>query len=348
MRPIARTLLCAVLLLCALPAHAAREEIDVPADQDWEHQWTAMEFPAKLLEFNRQTVVQFQPNQSDISANYVDGAGNILSLYIYRPSLADAAIWHDRALVAIGAHDVMFGSEGVQGKRSATFAPRGSEVESGLLTVLTSKGAFRSTGIAIYSAGDWLAKVRLSSRGLDPEGLEALLRTVLGKLPKLEGYSEKEAYLIEACFTSMRFTTAERFKPDDSQEATTQEDSSGDLIGSAALGKAAQVPSGPYCREGEGGREGSLYRSPGVQHSYILAFGDSGTSAIIGPAKQLDEIFGEGSAQSSANPYFSVSYATATQRFVFMPYKSLPEPNQAAQAIFGEPPIATVERPLGD
>jgi len=216
MRIVFRTFISGLFVALALPASAEPQEVEIAAETDWKHQWTPMRFPASLGDFKRDRIYQFQERESDISANYLDPAGNLLSLYIYRPGLAEPAIWHDRALVSLGANDVMFGSNesgaGIQGKRSASFPPTGSKIESGLLTVLTSKGAFRSTGVAIYSSGDWLIKVRLSSRGLDPEGLETLLREVLLALPEMPDYSEQKAYLIEPCLDTVEYTAAERLK----------------------------------------------------------------------------------------------------------------------------------------
>jgi len=195
MRIVFRTFISGLFVALALPASAEPQEVEIAAETDWKHQWTPMRFPASLGDFKRDRIYQFQERESDISANYLDPAGNLLSLYIYRPGLAEPAIWHDRALVSLGANDVMFGSN-----------------ESGALTVLTSKGAFRSTGVAIYSSGDWLIKVRLSSRGLDPEGLETLLREVLLALPEMPDYSEQKAYLIEPCLDTVEYTAAERLK----------------------------------------------------------------------------------------------------------------------------------------
>ncbi|MEO9463047.1 MAG: hypothetical protein ABJ242_09950 [Marinomonas sp.] len=334
----------------ATPALAEPETVEIAEDADWSHQWTAMRFPAHWGDFQREQIIQFQERESDISARYLDAAGDVLSIYIYRPGLANAPIWHDRALVGMGANDVMFGSDGVQGKRSATFAPNGSKVESGLLTVLTSNGDFRSTGLAIYQAGEWLVKVRLSSRRLDPEGLEELLRKVLRTMPKLENYGKDAAYLIEPCLDEVQYTNAERFKPDpdagpsDALGSAMMTLLGGDVLAEAETGKSAQ----PYCREGNGGSQGSVYRRPGEQESYIIAFGDSGTSAQAGPALSLDTILSEEDPDAPQRAHFTVTYSTATHRRTFMPFVSLPQPNQAGRAVFREEPVVTYKRPLGD
>lgn len=340
----------AALSAYAGPLMAQPKPVEIAPDKDWEHTWTPMTFPARLGEFERSEVFQFQERESDISANYLDAAGSVLSLYIYRPGVSDASIWHDRALVSLGANDVMFGTEGVQGKRSASFKPAGHDIESGILTVLTSNGDFRSTGVALYSHGNWLVKVRLSSRGLDPDGLEALLRELLTQLPDLDNYAAHPAYLIEACLDPMTYSNADRLR-DDRTEAGL--DSLMDvMVDLKELREATGLDDAPYaqyCREGDGGAEGSIYRPIGMQDRYLIAFGDSGTSASVNPAKTLEEVLKEEDGVSNADKaHFAVSHSTGTHIRYFMPFHSLPQPNQAVQVVFGEQPILTADRPLGE
>lgn len=344
MRIVFRTFISGLFVALALPASAEPQEVEIAAETDWKHQWTPMRFPASLGDFKRDRIYQFQERESDIAANYLDPAGNLLSLYVYRPGLAEAPIWHDRALVSLGANDAMFGSDGVQGKRSATFAPTGAKVESGLLTVLTSSGAFRSTGIAIYSSGDWLIKVRLSSRGLDPEGLEGLLREVLLALPEMPTYSGQDAYLIEPCLDTVEYTTAERLKNDGTGAGSLAPVLNGPLLDVLPKPKNDAV----YCRVGDGGNEGSIYRPDSAKERYIVAMGDSGTSVEVGPQMTLDEALASSLDETGESPVFQVSYTTALAIRHFMPFRSLPSPAQATRAVFKEPAISTITRALGD
>lgn len=348
MRAFSCLVVCGLLAALALPASAQPEAIAVDPDSDWQHRWTPMRFPASIGEFGRDAIYQFQERESDISANYLDPAGNLLSIYIYRPGLAETPIWHDRALVSLGANDVMFGSNesgaAIQGKRSASFAPAGSEIESGLLTVLTSKGAFRSTGVAIYTSGDWLIKVRLSSRGLDPDGLEALLRKVLSALPEMADYSEQRAYLIEPCLSTVEYATAKRLK-DDGVAADTLTPLLNGLLPNMQPAARDNIK---YCRIGDGGVEGSIYRPEGTGERYIVAMGDSGTSIEVRPQLSLDEAVSASLEGSGESPVFFVSYTTALKIRHFMPFRSLPSPAQATRAVFREPAISTITRPLGN
>ena len=108
------------------------------------------------------------------------------------------------------------------------------------------------------------------------------------------------------------------------------------------------IPAPKYCRVGDGALEASIYRPVGVQHRYIMAFGDSGTSASAGPVQSLDAALSENGQADSSKVHFSLSYSTATSIHRFMPFRSLPQPNQAAHAVFREEPISVVNRPLGD
>jgi hypothetical protein len=333
------------------PAQAEPQEVPIEAEADWEHEWTAMRFPASFDGFTRSSIYEFQSRQSDMSANYEDAAGNSLSIYVFRPGIADASIWHDRALVALGASDEMFGEEeakgAVQGKRSASFAPVGSDIDSGLLTVFASKGPFRSVGVALFASGDWLVKMRLSSRGLDPEGLEDLLRQTLGQLPEMAQHSATSAYLVEACLAEVNYPSAPRLMADGSDDdAIMSSLTDGRMM--TRFNGTSDLDGNRFCRVGEGGLEGTIYRPQKSEDRYIIALGDSGTSVHAAPQVDLDEMLAQQGDIPVRSANFQVTYATATDLHHFMPFRTLPSPNQAARAVFAEKPITSVIRPLSE
>lgn len=337
-----------IAALFAVPATAQPQEVTIAPDADWEHRWTAMEFPAQFDDFKRSKIIQFQDQEADIAANFEGPLGDILSVYIYRPGFADTAIWHDRALVALGANEA-FRSDGVKGKRTTTFTPKGGVAQSGIMTVLATKGRFRSTSLALYSSGEWLVKVRLSSIRLEPDGMETRIRELLEKLPEMGELAKKDAYLIEPCLGKMIYSNAERFKPTSGEANSVNLAMMGlTLDNKSAANSHSGEPKGEYCREGEGGREGSIYRIEEVKDRYLIAYGDSGTSALVAPALSVEEVLDPENNEAQKTPHFLVTYSTATANRVFMPFKSLPQPNQASQAVFREEPILTAARPFGD
>lgn len=305
-----------------------------------------MEFPAQWGDLTRDGIYQFEARETNLSAKYWDeDRDTLVNLYLYRPGLADASIWHDRALVALGVNEV-FGSENVQGTRTASFTPNGGTAESGILTIIAAEGEFRSASVAIFSAGDWLVKLRVSSRSLDPDGLEDMVRSLIARIPKLAGYSAQQSYVMEACLDAVNYATAERPKRNNS--ASDSERSSEALFNSDEFieGLKEKPDRGEkYCREGDGGLQGSIYRSMGAKDRYIVAIGDSGASLNVAPAKSLESMLRDGSS-NTAN--FLVSLRTGDKVRVFMPFLTLPQPNQAMQTMLREAPFATYERAFGD
>ncbi len=340
----------ASLALAIMPSTLGAQpvEFELASDKDWEHQWTDMRFPAEFDDFSRLSIYQFQDRETDISANYQGPLGDVLSIYIYRPGLADASIWHDRALVALGGN-ASFQDPGVKGKRTATFTPTGGASESGIMTVLATEGRFRSTSVALFSSGEWLVKLRLSSIRLEPEGMESRFREILQQLPKMEALSAQKAYLIEPCLDEISYSTAERFEPAEQDALGANSPMLSLTAGLASMAQQnEQAPAAQYCREGNGGREGSIYRTAGIRDNYLIAYGDSGTSVSVAPALSLDAVLASDDPEAAKRAHFLVVHKTAIEHRIFMPFKSLPQPNQASQAVFREAPIATLSRALGD
>ncbi|MEP2736446.1 MAG: hypothetical protein ABJP34_09110 [Erythrobacter sp.] len=335
-----------VLLACAGALKAEPAKLDIADDADWSHQWTAMSFPARWGEFTRDGIYQFEARETNVSAKYWDSDRDTLAnLYLYRPGLAEASIWHDRALVALGASQT-FGSEKVQGTRTASFTPSGGEAESGILTIIAAEGEFRSTSVAIYSAGDWLVKLRVSSRSLDPDGLEEMVRDLIKRIPALTGHSKRQSYVMEACLDEVNYADADR--PNRGNSGSGNEGSSDALFKPDDFIDRLKVKpdqTAKYCREGDGGLQGSVYRPIGAKDRYMVAIGDSGASLKVAPAASLDSVL---SADSSEKPYFLVSLRTGDKVRVFMPFLTLPQPNQAMQVLMREPPFTTIERGLGE
>ncbi|MEM7781577.1 MAG: hypothetical protein AAF697_14410, partial [Pseudomonadota bacterium] len=56
------------------PAFAQPEDLDVPANATWEHDWTEMEFPPNIGTFERMRVSAFEKRQTNVSASYYEQA----------------------------------------------------------------------------------------------------------------------------------------------------------------------------------------------------------------------------------------------------------------------------------
>lgn len=53
-------------------ALAQPTDLAIDADEDWEHEWTDMTFPARIGDFERESVSQFEDRQTNISGGFRD------------------------------------------------------------------------------------------------------------------------------------------------------------------------------------------------------------------------------------------------------------------------------------
>ena len=65
----------------ATGAIAQPVELEIRSNRDFEHEWTPMEFPARIGDFRRNRIIQFEEREANIAANYwSDETETILSI----------------------------------------------------------------------------------------------------------------------------------------------------------------------------------------------------------------------------------------------------------------------------
>lgn len=327
---------------CANAAFAQPSELAIASDKDWQHQWTAMAFPARIDGFLREKVLQFEDRQTNVAANYWDeDSKTLLSIYIYRPVQPDSAIWFDRALVAIGANEI-YEKVDLDTVKVDSFAPRGSDVASGNYAVIALDGRFKSTAVSLYRSGEWLIKLRISSQELSVPQMDRLLKKVLAGLPETGQPDAQPAYLVEECTTSLAFGPAKPFSDPNGDAALALEAS---LI--AMTTKMANVSAGPpvrYCREGSRGGEFSIYRANGRPDGYTVAVGDAGKTFAVFP----QPLYGAEPGGASAVNVHRVQSGDGLSWSIFRPFVGMPSIQQAIDTVYGGAPLSEVGRPLGD
>ena len=377
------------LVIFAAPAHAQMTDVEIGDDEVWEHQWTEMAFPAQFGPFRRNRVSALEERGTNIFANYNDDeTGTLLSLYIYRPGNPSTAIWFDRALTAIDERGVTkadnYGEVDIEDLKIRRFIPSGGTKPSGLFAVLAVEGnRVRSTGVALYRAGEWLVKVRISSVGLDVPQMDLLLKQTLNELPALNGLDQAPAQFILPCDTSFAPRGAEEITEDLTALALSLallKTKSFQNQVTSLLGGSTNANAPSYCREGPRNNQFNLYRRMSTTPAYSLAVGDAGFSIDVFPDKierfsgSDDEAAGsadirddesqlDNPSTDASEPYpvareataptpsqdgpvtYAVRTADGLEYTFYTPYRGLPNLDQLSQSVNGAR-FATASRPL--
>ena len=332
------------------PAGAQVEDILIAADEDWQHAWTGMTFPAQVGPYERRAVTKFEERDTNMGARYFAAdTGTILSIYVYRPGHPDPSIWHDRAITALLLNSRM-GPFDPESLSVSAFVPSGGGAPSGIRSVLDGKGDYRSTGVALYRAGEWLIKLRLSSRMLSAEALDEELVRILEGLPPVEGISRTPAYRVPQCASEPTFVEAGRIAND--EDSRMRAALSEGLLGGRTIAELRQDPredgetalgASTYCSIGEKTDRHGIYMLSDGDGPYLIALGDAGFSIGIEPAQTLDAVR---KANGESVGLYRVTTADGLQVKTFLPFTAMPTPDQAANVALNEAPIVATTRPL--
>lgn len=338
-----KTFAAACLVGTASMASAQPVDLALPADEAWQHQWSAMAFPPRLSTFTRERILQFEERQTNVAAVYDDAKTKTqLTIYVYRPILPETAIWFDRALVAIGARD-LFGGVNLEKVKIGSFVPPGGQNGSGQFAVIDTSGTIKSTAVSLHRSGEWLIKLRISSEELSVKQLGVVLKNVQASLPPIEQPDLPPAYLIEACAPSLTFAVANPYV-DPNGDAALAVEVSLDVMAANAPKSAEQArPTAlPYCRDGKPQQRFTVYRPQGTADRYVVAFNDAGKSISVFP----DALYGAGGA--SAIDVYQVVSGDGLATAIYRPFLTMPTLQQVAEVVFRQPALSHVSRPLGD
>lgn len=341
-----RTTALALAICIATPAVAERRKLDVPADKTWMHAATGLMLRPVIADLQRTQIIDLEGAENDISAQFQAADGStFLNVYIFHSPLPSAAVWFDRASLAIEKREVYGAAQPVELPAAVT-RPHATAASGLKRQYVPGKGPLRSTGLAMFPLNDWLVAVRLSSEALDSAELSARLEKVIAQV----GWPDKvdqtpTAKPIVACATPLKVSRAKLQKGD-----LTQAILAGAMATSAnGAGKdkkkedSTTNPSPPaqpqeWCRDGAGTVDFSVYRPTGSDNGYTLAIGDAGRIAVVEP-NLLAALIG-------GRKGYSVSFHDVDGSVSSYPsFDRLPEPQQVITLIRTEQPIA---RTTGD
>ena len=317
------------LLLCfAAAAHSAPRSLGVPADKGWQHAQTGLILSSRIAGLARTELQDSGTDELDVSAQYeAEDRSTIATVYLYRPQVADAALWFDRARSTIERNDAYEIQAGAAAP-PRTFALPGSGVRSGMSVAYPfSLGDLRSTALALAPLGEWIVKVRMSSRALSPAELAAKVESFVGAIRWPDDRSEaKPAAFIADCATRLTYRKAKLVEPSMGQAVL------GSLLTIAADSKEPDVPV-TYCREADEGTRYSVYRPVGSDDRYLLAVGDAGRAVRIVPSISLD----------GSKPDYSATFLDLGTTFIYPSFDRLPSPKQVMEALPDMEPISSVK-----
>ena len=342
---IAATLSCASFSAWAQdtdnPIHPIVTDLSAP----WTHSQTGITLAPKIDGFDRTEIVQNGLREIDLWATYKDSNSNTTATaYVFRASLPVVPIWFDRIV------DTMHSPESFQrlgGKLTpepvtTAFTPPGDSKDSALRAVYAMDGGrFKSTGTAVIPHDQWLITMRISSATLDKNALDATLARFIESI-RTGNHSQAPgpAKPVTACTDTLPVKPAKRAKPDPASSFMTG------LLGSIARNGPGEAdestdrpPSTPgtdYCRYAASNAYYGVYRRADMNGSYVIALDDAGITIQVEPslAALMDD----------RKPQFDIQLSTLEDDYSFVPFLSLPTPEQAIQTTNTDQPVSRSDR----
>lgn len=257
---------------------AALVAMPAAAKADWIHKPTGLRVPDRIGDdlVKGETRDASNGAQSNIWVQY--GAGDDLAtLYVYRSAYPDAGLWFHRTEAA------MRGAVGLSGDvpPPAERTLFGAAAPNALRQVYTLDGAtkgFRSTALLIVNHGEWLMKIRLSSRTLDAAALGERLDRFVAAM-KVKTAEANPIARVADCAGPAPAATA--------TAVTDQDARMGLLVGGGVVAQmAARGSSGlakdeaNWCRDREEAlaKIATVYRAK-AGGDWVMLIGDSGVAA---------------------------------------------------------------------
>ncbi len=322
----------------ATAQQASFTEIQTDAGKDWEHKGSGITVPVQIDGVARQNVRQLGTTQTDILISYQDKAtGTTTSIYIFHAAAPSVPLWFDTARYAITVGNY-FGTLTPLADEAPLVLP-GSEAPMGLRSVYTASAPnFKSTGLALAGAKDWIVKIRMSSTQLTAEQLDTQIGKTLAALNLPASAAGTSMVAVKPCASALSFPKPAKKRKSDMGDALL-----GGMLGAIAdVGPAANAdgaapsvsPMAVFCRD-PSSKEFPVYRANESTDSYILVMGDAGRAVMVNP--QLDLTTKDGRADDSN---FAVRGVLPDRSFTFPSFDALPSPMQLAEHVRNERPIS--------
>lgn len=319
--------------IAAAPAAAQKRVFDVPANAGWKEPETGVILHRTLAGLPRKEIGDFGQSGLDIYARYLDDSTEI-TVYLFRPALQNVAIWFDRAETQVMARDIFASPMPVA--PALAFAPPKSATASALRRAyVPGKGPVKSTGIVMMPIGKWLVGIRMSSMTIGPAELDARIDQAIAGIGWPEGVADSPAVAaVEPCAAPLDYD----------RRAKMQKPEMADILLGAVMPKViaeakakGEVKAGsaePLCRDLPAKREYAVYRTPDATNVYVMALGDAGRAANVGPGISIGD--------KKSAPSFSVTFSDINgTTSVYPSFDKLPHPDQVLKLISTQSPLSS-------
>ncbi|MHA6721833.1 hypothetical protein [Sphingomonas sp. RS2018] len=328
-------LIAGALLTGAAPVFAQGPQpklVVVSADAPFAHTNSKLTLPPTLLDLPRTRVLEIEAPQLDIAAEYMRG-DTVLTVYLYRSTAGSVPVWFDRARWAIENRPV-YGTPTAAVAPTPIAPPRGN-VASGLLASWSLAGSvYRGTALAILPQGEWLVKLRYSSKTDDGAASAEKLRTAIAALGWPDDAPAAPAALPMAdCTTRIAFADTTTSLPPDMNAMLLG--ALGSVAASSSRAKSTDSPAPRWCRDPATVPMGGVYRANESTDSYLLALSDAGRGISVYPS-----IASQVGAEINKKPRvttWSVDLATPGRDLIFPLQDKLPSPTRALELLRGQP-----------
>ncbi|MBB3912497.1 hypothetical protein [Sphingomonas desiccabilis] len=321
----------------ATPAAAQQaEELRVSARKPYTHKQSGLRLPTTLAGAPRIKTLKIGEHLLDVSASYESpDRAELLSLYVYRQASGAVPVWFDRARWAIENRPDVYGQP-VAAVGAPSFVPPGQQTASGLIAAYTlNKTPYRSTGVAILPFGQWLVKLRYSSKTLESASLATAMRKALAELewPR-EVAPAPAASPVADCPTPLVLSGEAKPAPANGAAA----------LMAAFMGLAmradtkkqdvpAPQPAVTWCRDATTLKGGGVYRPDAATDRYLIALSDAGRGIFVQP----DAANALLAKSKPAEPSWSVAYIDLDVITNYVAQDRLPPPAQVVEDIVRGP-----------
>jgi len=276
-----RTGAAIICILLAIPVCAQAEDTDAAQPKPI----PVVTLP-ETVDGLAKTIAKGSIETFDLMTNYQKGQ-DIVSIYVFRATNPNAALWFDRADQVL---NYIWTGKGLgNGSEIEKFNIPGTSENVGLMRSYPLSGNIKSTALAVAEINGWIIKVRSTSTVLSSQNQKNRLENVFSsiKLPATIHKSHPIIFPPECPEINKRDKLSTLVNSEVIHQPTTQAIMTAGLVAlanaRALTGETSGLAASPelYCRAKLNGPSfmGTLYRrTDGADKSWVILFADSGRS----------------------------------------------------------------------